>query len=248
MTAEDESPLEDVADPELVAREYADERRLAVRRRVWNEFLEGPSSDEVCYEAVAEAWPRDVLEVGAGWGEMAARIRDGLGASVVATDRSARMARLARGRELTVLVADASASPFRDRSFDAAVANAMLYHVPDLDRAVGELARVLRDDGRLVATTFGRGHLREVWDLVGGPDVGLSFRAENGADVLRRSFANVEHRRASGLVTFPNAREIRTYVASTITRSHLADRVPELDGPFAARSDFAVFVATQPIR
>ena len=235
-------------DPEFVAREYADESRLAARARVWTEFLDGPSSYDATAAAVAEARPRRVLEVGAGWGELAARIRDETGAHVVATDLSLRMATLAASRDLPVVLADAAWLPFPDRTFDVVVANAMLYHLPDLDAGVRELARLVADDGRLIATTFGHEHLREVWDLVRGPGVDLSFHRGNGAEILGRAFERVDARTGSGRITFPNMEEVRTYVAATLTRAHLADRVRAGDDPFVASSDFAVFVATGPRR
>ncbi len=162
---------------------------------------------------------------------------------MVATDLSPRMARLARDRDLMVALADVLALPFADGAFDVVVANAMLYHVPDLDRGLGEIARVLGAEGRLIATTFAHDHLAEVWKVLHGPGVDLSFGAEDGAKVLGRHFHHVQERRGGGTVTFPSADELRTYVASTITRSHLAERVPDFDGPFVARSSYAVFVA-----
>jgi SAM-dependent methyltransferase len=233
-------------DPEFVAREYADESRLAARARVWTEFLDGPSSYDATAAAVAEARPRRVLEVGAGWGELAERVRRETGALVIATDLSLRMAELAARRRLPVVLADAAWLPFPDGAFDVVVANAMLYHLPDLDAGVRELARLVADDGRLVATTFGHDHLREVWELVEGPGVDLSFHRGNGAEILGRAFDRVETRTGRGSITFPDMEEVRTYVAATLTRSHLADRVPEGDEPFVAGSDFAVFVATEP--
>lgn len=235
-------------DPEFVAREYADESRLAARARVWTEFLDGPSSYDVTAAAVAEARPRHVLEVGAGWGELAQRIRAETGAHVIATDLSLRMAALAAGRGLPVVLADAARLPFPDGAFDVVVANAMLYHLPDLVAGVRELARLVADDGRMVATTFGHDHLREVWDLVGGPGVDLSFHRGNGAEILGSAFDHVETRAGRGRITFPDLEEVRTYVAATLTRSHLADRVPAGDRPFVAGSDFAVFVAAGPRR
>ncbi len=237
-----------IDDPDFVAAEYGDESRLVARRRVWNEFLDGQSADDATYRAVVEGDPRSVLEVGAGWGELAARIANDGVRRVVPTDLSPRMASLARGRGLAPVLADVQALPFPDAAFDAVVANAMLYHVPDLDRGLDEIARVLAPDGRLVATTFAPDHLAEVWELVGGPGVDLSFDAETGAQVLRRHFRSVEARQGGGAVTFPNASELRTYVASTITRSHLAERVPHFEGPFVAHSSFVVFIAAEPSR
>ena len=227
----------------MVAAEYSDEKRLAARTRIWTEFLAGPSVVEVAFEAVAEAQPRDVLEVGAGWGDIAVRIRDTLGTHVIATDLSSRMATLLHERGLPAARVDARRLPFSDNGFDAVVANAMLYHVPDPAVAAHELARVLRPRGRLVATTFGVDHLREVWRLVGDVAVEHSFSRENGGAILGSAFENVECLSVRGAVTFPDREEVRTYIASTLTRSDLADRLPRFDGPLVANSDFAVFVA-----
>jgi SAM-dependent methyltransferase len=235
-------------DPRLVASEYEDERRLAVRRRVWNDFLEGPSSEDETLAAVVEATPSTVLEVGAGWGELSARIAAATGADVTALDLSPRMAALARQRGVRAFVGDLQALPFADRTFDVVVANAMLYHVPDLERGLREAARVLTDGGRLVATTFGEHHTAEIWRMVGGPQAELAFSAENGVAILERWFERVERREGGGVLTFPNADEVRTYIASTITRSRFAERVPDVEGPIVTRAHFAVFVAERPRR
>ena len=235
-------------DPELVAAQYADERALAARRRVWNEFADGRNGDDVTFDAVTEAHPRRLLEVGCGWGAMAERIRGGTDADVTALDASSRMVELARSRGVRAFVASADALPFADAAFDTVLANAMLYHVPDVERGLDEIARVLTDDGHLIATTFGADNLREVWELVGDPAVELSFSRENGEALLRRRFTQVELRRVTRTVTFPDADEVRTYVASTITRGRYAARVPAFDGPFVAHGDYAVFVAGRPLR
>ena len=102
----------------------------------------------------------------------------------------------------------------------------------------------MRPTGRLVATTYGRNHLREVWSLVGDEVIERSFGLENGRSLLETAFTHVECRRGQGEVTFPNADEVRAYISSTVTRAHLADLVSDFDGPLIAHSDFAVFVAT----
>lgn len=240
--------MSDLSDPAVVAKEYADESRLASRRRVWRDFGEGPNPDEWIFDAIAERRPSTALEAGCGWGELAGRVAAESGADVTAFDLSGRMAGLASGRGVRALVADAQSMPFRDRSFDLAWANAMLYHVPDLDRGLGEAARVITDEGAFMATTFDAGRFPELFALVGLEPPAIPFNVENGAEILGRHFASVETRAGSGALVFPNAEEVRAYLGATITMHHLAHEVPPFEGPFRTQRTFAVFVCTDPIR
>ena len=85
-------------------------------------------------------------------------------------------------------MADVQELPFADGEFDVAIAAWMLYHVPDLERGVAELARVLRPGGRLVAATNSRFHLLELRELVGSGPSTLKFSREDGEDHLARHF------------------------------------------------------------
>jgi len=232
-------------DPEVVAREYASEQGLLGRRAAYR-FAEGPDPREIVFRAVAEVEPRRVLEVGPGPGELAERIRDELEADVVAVDSSPRMVELTRGRGIEAMVGDVQELPFEDESFDCAVAAWMLYHVPDVDRALAELARVLRPGGRLVAVTNSRDHLAELWQLVGGRRMESSFTRENGEEQLLRHFPSVERRDVATRAVFPDRKTIVDYV-STLAGADVAGRVPELGGPFEAHGVTAVFLADHPV-
>jgi SAM-dependent methyltransferase len=234
-------------DPELVLREYARDERLAARMHVYRELAEGPSAEETLIAEVAATSPRRVLEVGCGTGELAARIVRDVGAEVVALDVSPHMIDAARGRGVEARVGDVQALPFASGSFDCAVAAWMLYHVPDLDGGLAELRRILRPAGRLVAATFSEDNMRELWELVGpealGAGRGASFTRENGRDVLLRFFTTVARHDLDRPVTLPDAAAARSFAAATIRRRHLADQIPELDGPLRAVSRHSVFVA-----
>jgi SAM-dependent methyltransferase len=62
-------------------------------------------------------------------------------------------------------VADAQQLPLADHVAGAVLAMHMLYHVPDIDRAIGELARVLRRNGIAIVATNGEGHMRQFREL-----------------------------------------------------------------------------------
>ena len=227
-------------DPAGVREEYASERGLATRASVYR-WSEGPDAASIAFAAVAEAAPRRVLDAGCGRGQLAERIARELRASVIGLDQSERMVELTRARGVDAVVADVQELPFVDAEFDCAVAAWMLYHVPDVERALAELARVLRPGGRLVAVTNGVAHMRELRELLGLDLLETPFSAENGAELLGRHFRSVERRDASGTVLFPDRDSAQTYVDAT--RSMRGSTLPAFEGPLRVTRAPYVFVA-----
>lgn len=120
-------------------------------------------------------------------------------------------------------LAEAESLPYPEQCFDAVVANHMLYHVPNLDNALSEIKRVLKRDGRLYASTNGKGHLRELHDMVLGiaPSMGRlhdtiaeHFGLENGTDLLSNHFSCVELRRYEGDLEVTDPQAVTDYVLS----------------------------------
>lgn len=236
--------MSSINDPEAVRNEYADEARYA-RRMAKQETATGADPYDVVFDAVAEREPRDVLEVGCGRGELAERMSGELSAHVVALDQSARMVELTAARGVEAIIGDVVDIPFADESFDCAVAAWMLYHASDLDRALQELRRVLRRDGRLVAATSSERNLAEVWELVG--EIGAAgggFTVERAGAVLRRHFDDVEQRDVFGTVTFADRKAAYDYLAAT-KNSAVADLLPDFDRPLVASRRLAVFVCAR---
>jgi SAM-dependent methyltransferase len=233
--------LNSLNDPEAVRKEYADETRYAARMAK-QKTATGPDPYEVVFAAVAERAPRDVLEVGCGRGELAERVARELAARVVALDQSARMVELTAVRGVEAIIGDVVELPFADASFDCAVAAWMLYHASDLDRALEELRRVLRPDGRLVAATSSERNLAEIWQLVGEIGApGGGFTVESAEPALRRHFEHVERRDVFGTVTFDGREAAHEYLAATRS-TELADRLPDFAPPLVASRRLAVFV------
>ena len=96
----------------------------------------------------------DALEIGAGTGYFTLNLlQAGLIERATATDISAGMlAALADsadelGETVRAVRTEAEELPFADSSFDLVFGHAVLHHIPDLGRAFGEFARVLRPGG-----------------------------------------------------------------------------------------------------
>jgi SAM-dependent methyltransferase len=231
-----------IDDRAFVRAQYATEANLAARKAVYA-TSEGPSALDATFEALVEAEPRRVLEIGGGEGELAERIVRELGAELIAIDQSERMVEIQRSKGIDARVGDVQALPFADGGFDVALAAWMLYHVPDLDRALGELVRVLEPGGRLVAVTNAIDHFQELWELAGRDTSvrSFTFRSENGEEVLRRHFAGVERRDVRGWITLDDD-AVRGYAGSWDAMRPAIDRLP-LPEPLRVRRASTVFVA-----
>ncbi|MGV0815493.1 class I SAM-dependent methyltransferase [Mycolicibacterium boenickei] len=96
---------------------------------------------------------RDVLEIGSGSGDIAARLRQAKpDLAITATDFDPAMVRAAARRlqpfgDVTVRGADATDLPFPDDSFDSVLSCLMLHHIVEWEKAIAEIARVLRPGG-----------------------------------------------------------------------------------------------------
>jgi SAM-dependent methyltransferase len=229
--------------PLLVQWEYASEERLSKRNAILRALIEGENPEEEAFRAIAEAKPRRVLDVGCGTGDLAERVARELAAEVVAIDISQRMVELTRARGIEARVADVQALPFADGEVDCVAACWVLYHASDVDAAIAECARVLQPGGRLVAATVGD-NIPEVWDLIGdGVGEILSFNVREGRERLEPWFTHVEQRDVTAAMVFPGPEAMRTFIAATINRAHLAPRVPDFRGEFRATVRHSVFVA-----
>jgi SAM-dependent methyltransferase len=231
-------------DPALVADEYADDARLRRRAAAFTGAGSAVDARVRVVAAIAAARPRRVLEVGCGWGELADWIARDTGAEVIATDLSPHMVELARERGVDAGIVDVQDLPFDDDGFDVVVAAWMLYHVPDLDRGIAELARVLHTGGRLVAVTNSRLHLLELRELVGSGPSTLKFSREDGEIILARQFERVRREDIDGRLEFTDRDRVEEYVRASISMSPFADNLPDVvPEPFFARRASSIFVA-----
>ena len=142
-------------------------------------YSKGQKNDFGDAEAIAEAVRRPTMKFVAtktavdlccGQGN-AAEALVGRRCHVVGIDFSPAMLTLARHRvpTSTFFEGDAQDLPFTDAEFDIVVSNVGVCHVPDQPRALSEIRRVLRPQGRFAMT---------VWC---GPDVSQCFEVVYGA-------------------------------------------------------------------
>lgn len=180
-----------------------------------------------------------VLELGCGhgllWKENADRIPAGW--NITLSDLSAGMLDSAwrnlvvTGRAFQFKEIDAQSIPYEDETFDAVIANHMLYHVPDRPQGIAEIKRVLKPGGRLFATTVGKDHMKEmmdwyrqvhiskVWESLANP-----FLLENGWEQLTPFFSEVNLSRYEDNLQVTELEPIMAYIHSGIRVKELSEK------------------------
>lgn len=213
----------------LIEDQYRDSAKLAARMAIHAKY--GPAGSQASVPSIVTppAGAR-VLDVGCGPG------RFWLGAqawpadlALILTDLSpgmvdealANVRAIARWPDVQGQAADACALPFADGAFDVVLAMHMLYHAPDPDRAVSEIARVLRPGGVAVASTNGERNMAALFELghaaLGGERLDLGARAfslESGEAILRRHFAAVEIHRGVDVLCITDPADVIAYLTS----------------------------------
>ncbi|MCJ7696471.1 MAG: methyltransferase domain-containing protein [Anaerolineaceae bacterium] len=107
---------------------------------------------------------------------------------------------LAADERVNLSVLDAQALPYTEALFDRVTANHMLYHVPDIEKALKEVGRVIKPDGLFIAATNGEDHMRELYELVtdfnsayvAEDNKHTRFSLENGIEKLGKVFPYVK--------------------------------------------------------
>ncbi|WP_432035834.1 class I SAM-dependent methyltransferase [Streptomyces cucumeris] len=167
-----------------------------------------------------------VVDVGCGNGTFTKRLRrDRPDLAVLGLDLAPG---ILRGVPGPVAVADATRLPVETGSCDAALALHMLYHVTDIGRAVGELARVVNRDGLVIASTNSDGdkaELDDLWQRAAGDVLGTGrgparislsarFSLEVAPALLGEEFGHVETIELPGVITVRDPAPVIAHMAS----------------------------------
>jgi SAM-dependent methyltransferase len=219
-----------VIDPTYLAYQYGDSEKLRIRLEAHERYSEH-TQDDWYPRYVAQLDPApgsSVLDVGCGFGAFHPALA-AAGARVLAFDYSPGMAREAQraardGLPVRVLQADAQQIPLAANSVDHALASHMLYHVPDIRRALQEIKRVVKLGGRVLITTNAADHSARLYALHerAARDLGLKPTAIPGHSrfsldelpLVRSVFPTVALHRQTNAFVFPTVESVLRYYAS----------------------------------
>lgn len=172
-----------------------------------------------------------ILEVGCGDGTLWVQNKERLPADIQVTlsdvsEGMLRDARRALGTEdarFDFQVLDCQQIPYPENTFDLVVANHVLFYCDNLQTALAEIRRILKPEGRLVCSTYGNDHMKEVSELVQEFDEHIvlaadklyeKFGRENGAEILNSYFSDIEWRTYEDCLIVPEPEPLISYILS----------------------------------
>ena len=206
-----------------------------------------------------------VLELGCGTGSMWAGKGDLIAkcSKLILSDFSEGMLEKAKetlrefeGIEYRVI--DIQDIPFEDGTFDVVIANMMLYHVPDLQKSLREVQRVLKNDGIFYCASYGENGIMEyVGSLFAEKkkdNPNYSFTLQNGGAKLSKVFSQVTRLNYLDSLAVTDPEDLADYVYSLTGMSSLKEipretmlnvfRAHMKDGVLHVPKEYGMFVAS----
>ena len=127
------------------------------------------------------------------------------------------------GSDFNCIVADAEKIPFKDEYFDSIIANHVLFYLNDLNLGLKEISRVLKPNGILYCSTYGKNHMKEITEIVQNFDsrINLSnhslydiFGLENGENILKEYFFSVQRMDYQDSLEITESKPLIDYIMS----------------------------------
>ncbi len=239
-------PISMVTDKQVILEQYQNannlnarialHERFATRKGVFHHWLfdhfQAPKDARVLELGTGSAklWQMNNGRIPQGWNIALSDLSEGMLA-----DAKKNVAELPNTFSFQHI--DAQEISFEDKTFDVAIANHMLYHLPDVDKAISEIRRVLKLTGRFYAATNSISHMKELDDFItehmasklpgvfGRMDIS-GFVLENGKEKLSKHFENVTlHSPPESHLYVTEAEPFMAYILSMARWSALVDGV-----------------------
>jgi ubiquinone/menaquinone biosynthesis C-methylase UbiE len=228
---------------ECVKQQYSDDKNLSARIDLHTKHSTNKQGFFAwLWEQYNFPAKSQILELGCGngaqWQDKADALPDGC--AVVLSDFSDGMVsavkeKYSKYKAFSFKQVDIQAIDFPNETFDIVIANHMLYHVPDLTRALTEVWRVLKPGGKFYSTTIGSGglslFLHEAFKRF-NPDTKAftqqwSFVLQNGYEILSEHFSDVQRFDYEDSLAVTETKDLMNWIKSTASMSIISEE--ELD-------------------
>ncbi|NCA67568.1 MAG: class I SAM-dependent methyltransferase [Clostridia bacterium] len=202
-----------------------------------------------------------ILELGCGNGKLWAEHYSDLPehVSLILSDFSESMIKTAKeliGNEsISYQTIDVQDIPYPDGCFDIVIANMMLYHVPDIEKGLLEIKRVLKCGGKFYAATLGEngiaGFIRKALGL---PKTdGMKFTLQNGTECLKPHFSRIEIKLYEDSLAVTDTNDLISYIRTLMWTDEL-QKIPDSvifsmleehkkDGVITIPKEYGTFIA-----
>jgi ubiquinone/menaquinone biosynthesis C-methylase UbiE len=236
--------MSDINNSSVVSQQYKDDKNLSVRLGLHQKY----STNKYGYTN----WLFDfydffegcnVLELGCGngnmWNDKIQRLP--AGSKLILSDLSNGMREIVSEKfkaypNVSTEIVDIQNIQYPDNSFDMIIANSMLYHIPNLEKAIAEVYRVLKPGGKFYATTVGVNGMQEYLHAkfkefnpkINAFSKPFPFNLQNGRDILGRSFKNIEMHEYEDSLEITETSDLIDWILSSMLMSRINES--ELEG------------------
>lgn len=221
-----------------VKEQYKNDKNLNLRSNLHSYNINKIDWDKWCFNNMEFPSEGKVLELGCGTGKFWVKNKDYIkqGLDICVSDFSKSMLKIAEenlkevNHDFTFKDINAECIPFDDCTFDVVIAQHMIYFVPDIDKALKEIKRVLAPGGKFYVTANSKISMSELNELVEKFDAGSGlnsngystrFELENGEEILERYFRKIDVDILNGRIIVDEPEPVVSYKASTIQGSRV---------------------------
>lgn len=221
-----------------IKEQYKSDKNLNLRSNLHSYNINKVDWDTWCFNQMNFIKNGRILELGCGTGKLWHKNRERIDKSfsIILSDFSKRMLKIAKDKledidhNFKYREINAEDIPYEDNSFDIVIAQHMIYFVPDIEKALMEIRRVLVPGGTLYVTANSRESMSELNELAEKfePNGGLNsngfsarFDLENGRGILEKFFKQVDVETLEGKIIVDDAKPVVSYKASTIQGSSI---------------------------
>ncbi|WP_297422985.1 methyltransferase domain-containing protein [Clostridium sp.] len=219
-----------------VREQYKSDKNLNIRSNLHSYNINNIDFDKWCFNQINFSINANVLELGCGTGKLWFKNKDHIDntLNITLSDFSKSMMKIAKNRLKDVQhnfkyeEINAENIPYNDETFDIIIAQHMIYFIPDIEKALAEIQRVLKPSGVFYVTANSSESMKELNRLAENfaPDSGLDnngyserFDLEHGRGILEKYFSKIEVEILDGKIIVDEAEPVVSYKASTIQGS-----------------------------
>ena len=221
-----------------VKEQYKSDKNLNLRSNLHSYNTNKVDFNKWCFNQMKFPKKARVLELGCGVGKFWYKNKDNIGneLNITLSDFSMSMLKVAKDKlkevdcDFKYKEINAEDIPYEDETFDIVIAQHMLYFVPNIEKALAEIKRVLSPNGIFYVSANSCDSMAELNELSEkfAPNLGLDnnglsgrFDLEHGQAILEKYFSEIHVEILEGKIIVDDAKPVVSYKASTIQGSSI---------------------------